>query len=264
MNTIELLQLLSIIAFISAGVIFLVAVALFFLLNIPKITGDLSGRTARKAIEKKKKNSLEGISNDAIPANMRGNPAEAVTFSHGIGTEKIASMRLSKQNPAVQKSSGSQTTVLEPPGSQTTVLESPGSQTTVLETSGSQTTVLESPGSQIDMSESSGNQTTLLKPQGNQTAGQAVSPSGAVMQSGIQNADSAPRQSVRQTAATSAQTANAGNSPEFGQTIELDETNNEQTSNSFGETILLSAAGAGTGLGSQKEIGFSSSSEIIE
>ncbi len=258
MNTIELLQLLSVIAFISAGVVFLVAVALFFLLNIPKITGDLSGRTARKAIEKKKKNSLEGISNDTTPANMRGNPAEAVTFSRGIGTEKIASMRLSKQNSALQTPSESQTALSEPSGSQTTVLESSGSQTTLLGSSESQET----------STEPSGNQTTLLKPQGGHTtmtgAGQAARPVGAVMQDGIQNTAAAPQQSTRRSASASAQTAAAGNSPEFGQTIELDETTNEQTSNNFGETILLSAAGAGTGLGSQKEIGFSSSSEIIE
>lgn len=49
--TVELLQTLSLIAYIVAGVLFLVAVALFFLLEIPKLFGYLTGTTAKKAIE---------------------------------------------------------------------------------------------------------------------------------------------------------------------------------------------------------------------
>ena len=49
--TVELIQTLSMVAYIFAGVLFLLAVALFFLLDVPKLYNDISGRTARKAIE---------------------------------------------------------------------------------------------------------------------------------------------------------------------------------------------------------------------
>lgn len=49
--TVELLNLFSLVAYISAGALFLVAIALFFLLNVPKLIGDISGATAKKAIE---------------------------------------------------------------------------------------------------------------------------------------------------------------------------------------------------------------------
>ena len=49
--SVELLNTLSLAAYIAAGVVFLVAVALFFLMNVPKLIGDISGSTAKKAIE---------------------------------------------------------------------------------------------------------------------------------------------------------------------------------------------------------------------
>ncbi len=49
--SVELMNTLSLAAYIAAGVMLLVAVALFFLLNIPKVIGDISGVTAKKAIE---------------------------------------------------------------------------------------------------------------------------------------------------------------------------------------------------------------------
>lgn len=49
--SVELLQTLSIASFIAAGVFFLGAVILFFVLDVPKLIGDISGATARNAIE---------------------------------------------------------------------------------------------------------------------------------------------------------------------------------------------------------------------
>ena len=49
--TAELLHMLSLVAYIAALVLLVLAVVLFFLLDIPKLYGDVSGRTARKAIE---------------------------------------------------------------------------------------------------------------------------------------------------------------------------------------------------------------------
>ncbi len=48
--SVELLQTLSLIAYILAGLFFLVAVALFFYLKVPALWGEVTGRTARKAI----------------------------------------------------------------------------------------------------------------------------------------------------------------------------------------------------------------------
>lgn len=48
----ETLKLISEIAYIVAGVAFVVAVVLFILFHIPAVIGELSGRTARRNIEK--------------------------------------------------------------------------------------------------------------------------------------------------------------------------------------------------------------------
>lgn len=59
--SIEVLQTSSLVFYIIAGVLVLVAVAMFFLLNIPKVFGDITGATARKAIESiRKQNELSG------------------------------------------------------------------------------------------------------------------------------------------------------------------------------------------------------------
>ena len=49
--TVELLQIISLVSFIIAGVLLLLGIALFFLLDVPKLYGDISGRTAKKAIQ---------------------------------------------------------------------------------------------------------------------------------------------------------------------------------------------------------------------
>ena len=48
--SVELLQTLSLTSYIIAGVLLLMSVALFFLLDIRKVIGDVTGSTARKAI----------------------------------------------------------------------------------------------------------------------------------------------------------------------------------------------------------------------
>lgn len=49
--TVELIQTLSYVAFGIAGLLLLVSIALFFLFDVPKLIGDVSGATAKKAIE---------------------------------------------------------------------------------------------------------------------------------------------------------------------------------------------------------------------
>ena len=48
----EILHTLSIISFVVAGVLFALAVVLWFGFKIPDVIGDLTGRTARKSIAK--------------------------------------------------------------------------------------------------------------------------------------------------------------------------------------------------------------------
>ena len=48
--SVELLQTLSLVSYVVAGIIALIAVALFFLLDIKKVIGDVTGSTERKAI----------------------------------------------------------------------------------------------------------------------------------------------------------------------------------------------------------------------
>ena len=57
--SVELLQTLSLIAYILAGLFFLVALGLFFYLKVPALWGEVTGRTARKAIRAMKWNNEE-------------------------------------------------------------------------------------------------------------------------------------------------------------------------------------------------------------
>ena len=59
--SVELLQILSLISYILAGLFLLLAIGLFFYLKVPSLWGEVSGRTARKAIEAMKwKNEESG------------------------------------------------------------------------------------------------------------------------------------------------------------------------------------------------------------
>lgn len=48
--SVELLQILSVVAYILAVVMLVLSIILFFVLNIRKVIGNLSGSTAKKAI----------------------------------------------------------------------------------------------------------------------------------------------------------------------------------------------------------------------
>ena len=140
--TVELLQTASLVAFIAAGILFLVAVALFFLLDVPKLYGDISGRTAKKAIEAIRQQN-ESSGNKAYkpsPVNAeRGKLTDRITKSGslqpqtsgssiGVGTEKFSTSTLFQQS--------NETTVLQNTASETTVL------TGLLPVEGGETTLL--------------------------------------------------------------------------------------------------------------------------
>lgn len=57
---VELLQSLSLISYIFAGIFLLLSIITFFAFGIPKLIGEISGSSARKAIEEIKKQNEEG------------------------------------------------------------------------------------------------------------------------------------------------------------------------------------------------------------
>lgn len=126
--TVEFLQTLSLAAYIAAGVLFLVAVALFFLLDVPKLYGDVSGRTAKKAIEAIRQQN-ESTGNKAYKPS-------AVNAARGKLTDKITpSGRLESQTTGLPISVGTEkfaTYTLAPQANKTTVLADASNETTVL------------------------------------------------------------------------------------------------------------------------------------
>lgn len=134
--TVEYLQLLSIIAYIIAAILVLTAVALFFLLDVPKLYGDISGRTAKKAIEAiRKQNEVTGnkVYKPSHVNQARGKLTDKITQSGrlespsedpaiGVATEKLETATLMHQSDETQILQESffqsgETTILEQPES---------------------------------------------------------------------------------------------------------------------------------------------------
>lgn len=166
--TVELLQTLSLVSFIIAGVIFLIGVALFFLLDVPKLYGDVSGRTAKKAIEAIRQQN-ESSGNKAYKPSAvnaeRGKITDKITQSGrlqsqtaglpvSVGTEKISTSGLHPQS--------NETTVLSKPAGETTVLNQPIGETTVLNQPAGETTVLNQPAGKAAVPDQPAGDTTAL------------------------------------------------------------------------------------------------------
>lgn len=97
--SVELLQTLSLISFIVAGVALLVAIALFFLLDIRKVVGNLSGATARKAIR-----------------NIRLQNENAADNDYSAATDRIT------RSGRIERQAANETTILMPATAETTIL----------------------------------------------------------------------------------------------------------------------------------------------
>lgn len=80
---IELLQQLSTLSFILAFVFFLISISLYFLLDVPKLYSDISGRTARKAID--------GIRQENETSGNKAYKPSSVNMNRGKLTDKISS-----------------------------------------------------------------------------------------------------------------------------------------------------------------------------
>ncbi len=88
--TVEQLEMISLAAYVLAGVFFLIAVYLFFLFRIPKLVGDLTGSNAKRNIayiqenmqkENKIKHSLQENKQEIKEADAEENVGLEVTES---------------------------------------------------------------------------------------------------------------------------------------------------------------------------------------
>lgn len=149
-------QLIFYIGAALCGVMLLLSVLLFFVYRIPKVIGDLTGSTARKAIENIRAqnestgnkvhktsavNKERGKITDKISPSGRLIRNPSAGLAGGMVTEKIASQRLTAEETTVLNADEG-TTVLTPemtPGNETTVL-SPE-----MDFGGNETTVLNAP-----------------------------------------------------------------------------------------------------------------------
>lgn len=135
---------------ILAAVMFIISLVLFFVLKIPAVIGDLSGATAKKAIENirnQNEESGEKVYKSSAVNKERGKLTDKISslgslhqtpndkLGFGMKTEKISTQRLDiddTSNETTVLSSGNETTVLNS-ANETTVLSNDVGETTVLD-----------------------------------------------------------------------------------------------------------------------------------
>lgn len=154
----------------AAAVMLIISVVLFFKLQIPKVISDLSGRTARRAIEDIRRqneatgdksyksshvNLQRGKLTDKISNSGRIVPRAETPFGTGMITEKISTARLAQTEQAPETAvltpenetsvltENNETTVLYQ-ANETSVL-SPSNETSVLDSGYGETSVLQMP-----------------------------------------------------------------------------------------------------------------------
>lgn len=107
-NYAPIFRIISIVCFSAAGVALLLAVFLFIKFRIISVIGDLTGKTARKSIEKmREENEKSGVkSHRPTPAAAQRGPITKPieNYNLGVGSEPTAPITL--QNGCVAASSG--------------------------------------------------------------------------------------------------------------------------------------------------------------
>lgn len=91
MSVSEILNTISLVSFVLAGISFLLAVFFWIRFNIPSVIGDLSGRTARKSIEKMRADNEKTGNKSYKPSKTnvrRGKLTETMSGSEML-TEKL-------------------------------------------------------------------------------------------------------------------------------------------------------------------------------
>lgn len=127
--SIQLLNNLSLAAYIVAGIFLLVAIMLFFTLNIPRVIGELSGHNAKKEIAEIRKQNKAASSNltmhdvgaahvqsapgSAPTTPMQGGAQGATTPMQGGAQGATATAILDSPPPMANRSYGEQTAVLD-------------------------------------------------------------------------------------------------------------------------------------------------------
>lgn len=116
--TYEMYRSVFLISLIACGVMAVVSVLLFFVLQIPKVVGDLSGSTAKKAIQDIRKQTEGGgerryQSKQPAQGQSTGNPPKTYTAPAAApptGTTGITERISQQQEPAAH--GGEETTLL--------------------------------------------------------------------------------------------------------------------------------------------------------
>ena len=157
--TYELYRYVFIGGLIGCGIFFTLGVVFFFTMKIPKVISDLSGRTARKAIEhirlqneqsgdKTYKSSAvnmeRGKITDKISRSGRLIPREETPFGTGPSTEKISTQELPNAGETEVLTAG-ETEVLTAYAGETEVLVAPAGETELLSAPAGETEVLSAP-----------------------------------------------------------------------------------------------------------------------
>ena len=144
--TVESMQTMSLVFYLMAGVMFISAIALFFLLKVPSLFGDITGSTARKAIETiRMQNEYSGDkAHKPSPINIsRGKITEKISKSGRLqqsvtgyggspGTEKFATTQLSAYASVPENAFGAAETTLLDPSMNATSLPDPSMNATTL------------------------------------------------------------------------------------------------------------------------------------
>lgn len=126
--TIELLQQLSLASYLLASLFLLAAAAMFFLLDVPKLLGDVTGTTARKAIEEIRQKNASGGDKAYKPSPVnaaRGKLTEKITPSGRLERrESSIGINVETQKFSTEKlaAGAAETTVLPAGSAETTVL----------------------------------------------------------------------------------------------------------------------------------------------
>ena len=168
------LEIVALICFIISGLFFVLSVVLFFVLDMVKVIGDLTGHTAKREIENIRSqnqktgnkaykpsvvNSKRGKLTDRISPSGRILENRATAIGGSVGTEKIASKKL--------YSGYEETTLLEngqEENSETTLLSQDNGYTSEASVMGSEAneTSLLNPGAGETTVQNGQDQTTVL------------------------------------------------------------------------------------------------------
>lgn len=125
--TYEIYRSIFIGAAVLCGIMLIVSILLFIFLHVPALIGDLSGATARKAIESIREqnersgdksyktsavNRKRGRLTDKISPSGRLTHHTERTLDTGVVTEKISTQRLASENATALLQNDNETTVL--------------------------------------------------------------------------------------------------------------------------------------------------------